>query len=214
MLLPNSIWISDDTPQKGAPRAALFLDRDGVVVKDVHYLSRVEDVVLERGAPELIRWAHEAGLAVVVVTNQSGVARGLFDWTAFEAVEAEISRLLAAQGVGLDLVIACAFHQDHTLGFGDEHARWRKPGPAMIELGAKMLGLDLSASWMVGDRASDTGAARGAGLAGSVHVSTGHGAAERAEAVAFGAEGFRVVTAADPLEALQILRDAFGHKAS
>jgi D-glycero-D-manno-heptose 1,7-bisphosphate phosphatase len=213
MLLENGIWISSNETRRGAnARPALFLDRDGVVVKEVHYLSRTEDVVLELGAVELIGWARQAGLAVVVVTNQSGVARGLFGWAAFEAVEAEVARQLAAHGVDLDLVIACAFHEEHTNGFGPEHARWRKPGPAMIELAGERLGIDLAASWMVGDRVSDVGAAHGAGLAGAVHVLTGHGVRERAAAERLATEGFRVLNAADPMEALQLLRTALARR--
>lgn len=214
MLLPNGIWISDDKPMRGAKRPALFLDRDGVVIREVHYISRAEDVALERGAVDLIRWAHEAGLAVVVVTNQSGVARGLFGWPAFEAVESEIAEQLSAHGVGIDLVVACAFHEDHTDGFSADHARWRKPGPAMIELAGERLGLDLAASWMVGDRPSDIAAAQNAGLAGAVHVLTGHGARERLEAAALARKDFRLFTADDPLAALQVLRGTFSSRAS
>ena len=209
MLLENGIWISRQSPHKSGNSAALFLDRDGVIIKDTHYISRPEDVVLEHGAVELLKWAHDIGLAIVVVTNQSGIARGMFDWTEFAAVEAGIARQLSAQGVHTDLTIACAFHEDHTPDFSEAEARWRKPGPAMLELGASMVSADLAASWMVGDRVSDIGAAANAGLTGAIHVQTGHGAKVSDAALALAREGFVVASVADPMAALQILRDAF-----
>lgn len=206
MLLENGIWISTDTPKTQGKKPALFLDRDGVVVKEAHYLSRVEDVALEHGAVELLRWARENGHAIIVVTNQSGIARGLFDWATFETVDREINRQLEERGVGIDLTLACAFHKDHTPGYGEAHARWRKPGPAMLELGAAMTKADIDTSWMVGDRVSDIGAARNAGLAGAVHVATGHGAEASAAALAMATSDFSVLTARDPMEAYQLLR--------
>tara|TARA_R110002110_G_scaffold162046_1_gene361078 strand:+ start:493 stop:1137 length:645 start_codon:yes stop_codon:yes gene_type:complete len=214
MLLENGIWISRQSPRKSGNGAALFLDRDGVIIKDTNYISRAEDVALEHGTVEMLQWARDVGIAIVVVTNQSGIARGMFDWTEFAAVEAEIARQLSAQGVHTDLTIACAFHEDHTPDFGDAQARWRKPGPAMLELGASMVSADLAASWMVGDRASDIGAAANAGLTGAIHVQTGHGAKASEAALALAQEGFVVTSVADPMAALQILRDAFASKSA
>ncbi|MEN6543911.1 HAD-IIIA family hydrolase [Parvibaculum sp.] len=205
MLLENGVWISDPAPARhGGP--ALFLDRDGVIVHEVNYLSRPEDVALETGIGDLIDWVHARGIAVAAVTNQSGIARGRFGWTEFEAVEAEVARQLAERGVALDLVIACAFHEDHTEGFGAEHARWRKPGPAMLELAAAKLGCDLRKSVMIGDKASDVEAARNAGLAHAIHVLTGHGEKERPAAMQLARPGFTVHAAADLREALAILK--------
>jgi D-glycero-D-manno-heptose 1,7-bisphosphate phosphatase len=212
MLLDNGIWISDEKPAKERLRPALFLDRDGVVVKEAHYLSRIADVALEHGAVELLDWARREGLAIVVVTNQSGIARGLFGWATFEDVHREITRQLDAHHVAVDLTVACAFHEDHTEGFNDGHASWRKPGPAMLELAAEMMAIDLARSWMVGDRVSDIGAARNAKLAGAVHVETGHGAKDRAAAAGMAQDGFRVMSAEDPLAALQLLQDVFSDK--
>lgn len=212
MLLENGIWISKQTPHQYGHGAALFLDRDGVVIKEVNFISRAEDVALEHGAVELMKWARDLGLAIIVVTNQSGIARSMFGWTEFEAVEVEIERQLSAQGIHIDLTIACAFHENFTPGFGEAQARWRKPGPAMLELGASMVSAELAASWMVGDRASDIGAASNAGLAGAVHVQTGHGAKASEAALALAREGFAVMSVADPMAALQVLRGAFAHR--
>lgn len=150
--------------------AGLFLDRDGVIVRDPGYLRRAEDVRLIDGAAELIRTANGAGIPVLVATNQSGIARGLFGWEGFEAVQAEISAQLAASGARLDGVAACPFHPDFTPDYGPEQAQYRKPAPGMIDLLAKRLNIDKAASWMVGDRSRDIKAARAAGLAGGILV--------------------------------------------
>ena len=205
----HGIWISSTTPLAQRGGAALLLDRDGVLVREAHYLARPQDVYLERGAVELIQWAHGRGMAVATITNQSGIARGLFDWNAFEAVEREIARQLAERGVSLDLTVACPFHPEHTEGYSEAHARWRKPGPAMIELAAERLGFDAQMSWMIGDTASDIGAARNAGLMGAIHVLTGHGDKERAGALALATERFRVLAARDLDEALALFHELF-----
>ncbi|MES1991004.1 MAG: HAD-IIIA family hydrolase [Pseudomonadota bacterium] len=209
MLLENRIWISTDTPRQSVSGAALFLDRDGVVIRETNYISRIEDVVLENGIVELLGWAHETGLATVIVTNQSGIARGMFDWLAFEAVHREMTQQLHAAGVSIDLTIACPFHEEFTRGYGPAQARWRKPGAAMLELGGAMTASDGRKSWMIGDRANDMKAARNASLAGGIHVATSEGPDERAAALALAGDNFRVIGAAHPLEALQILRGKF-----
>jgi D-glycero-D-manno-heptose 1,7-bisphosphate phosphatase len=207
--IENGVWVSTAAPvlRRGGP--AILLDRDGVLVREAHYLARPQDVHLERGATELIAWAHERGMAVATITNQSGIARGLFDWGAFEAVEREIGRQLAERGVAIDLTVACPFHPEHTPGYDDTHDRWRKPGSAMIELAADMLGFDVRSSWMIGDTAGDMRAARNAGLAGAIHVLTGHGAKERTEALEVATKEFRILAARDLDEALILLRAFF-----
>ncbi|WP_339614564.1 HAD-IIIA family hydrolase, partial [uncultured Parvibaculum sp.] len=188
-------------------RPALFLDRDGVVVAERNYLSAPEDVALEDGAGDLMQWAREAKLALVCPTNQSGMARGRISLEALEAVEAEIARQLAERDAGFDLVIACPFHPDFTPDYGDEEARWRKPGPAMLELAEKMMEIDLKASWLIGDKASDIEAARNAGLKGAIHVLTGHGKAHREKAMSLATETFAVLPAVDLRDALPLLHD-------
>lgn len=206
MMLAEGIWMSTGTPARRDGAPALFLDRDGVIVKEVGYLADPRDVALEAGAVDLIAWAHARGLAIASITNQAGIARGRFGWPDFEAVEAEIARRLALAGVAVDLTVACAFHPAHTPGYGAAHAGWRKPGPRMIELAAEKLGVARARSMMIGDKASDIEAARNAGLAGAVHLLTGHGAHERVAALALARPGFAVLAAADPAEALALLK--------
>ena len=185
-----------------AGRPALFLDRDGVLVEEVGYLHRVQDVALAPGAPALVAAANRAGAAVVLVTNQSGVARGLFGWPEFEAVQGEIDRRLAASSARLDAVFACGASP---AGSGDpavaDHP-WRKPNPGMILAARERMGIDLARSVLVGDRAQDLAAARAAGLPLGVHVGTGHGMAaeEQTLARALATAAFAVRLAPGPAE--------------
>jgi len=207
--LPEGIWASNSSPERRTGAPCLFLDRDGVLVREVNYLHRVADVEIEAGVPEIIRFARDQGFAIVVVTNQAGIDRGIFGWDEFEVVEAEISRRLNAVSVHLDLVVACAFHPDYTQGYSLMHRAWRKPGPRMLELSAELLGVDLAKSWLIGDKASDIGAARAAGIAGAIHVATGHGKSEREAALKLAAPDFVVLPAEDLIEARNTLKEVW-----
>ncbi len=157
---------------------ALVLDRDGVVVEEVHFLHRPEDVRLVPGAAEVMAAARRQGIPVVLTTNQSGIARGLFGWEAFAATQSRLEILLAAERAAFDMVLACPFHPDGNPPYRAEHP-CRKPQPGMLLRAAERLGIDLAKSWVVGDRARDLEAGRAAGCAGGLHVLTGYGAAER-----------------------------------
>ncbi len=163
-------------------RPALFLDRDGVVVEEVHFLHRPEDVRLVPGAAEVMAAARRQGIPVVLTTNQSGIARGLFGWEAFAATQSRLETLLAAERAAFDMVLACPFHPDGDPPYRAEHP-CRKPQPGMLLRAAERLGIDLAKSWVVGDRARDLEAGRAAGCAGGLHVLTGYGAAEREDAI-------------------------------
>ena len=211
-LTEDGIWVSAVPPRAPQPVPGLLLDRDGVLVKEVNYLHRRQDVEILPGAVNLLRWARQAGLPVAVVTNQAGIARGVFGWEEFLAVHDEIASRLAAEGVGVDLTIACPFHPDHTPGWSAAHAHWRKPGPGMLLHAAELLNLDLKRSWMVGDNESDIAAAKAAGLAGAVHVLTGHGARYREAAQELNDSGFLVIAAKELGGALGVLSDSFQEK--
>src|SRR5688500_6506778 len=94
-------------------RPALFSDRDGTLIRDVHYLREPARVELVPGAVEFLRRFRDAGFALVVVTNQSDIARGLITAQDYEAVRARLDELLAAQGVALDASLHCPHHPDH-----------------------------------------------------------------------------------------------------
>jgi D-glycero-D-manno-heptose 1,7-bisphosphate phosphatase len=205
-LTKDGIWVCAATGRAPDPVPGLLLDRDGVLVREVNYLHRRQDVEIAPGAVALLRWAAEAGLPVAVVTNQAGIARGKFGWDEFLAVQDEIATRLSAEGVAVNLTIACPFHPDHTPGWTANHADWRKPGPAMLKHAASLLNLDLGRSWMVGDNESDIAAAKTAGLAGGVHVLTGHGVSFRTDALALASAKFSVLPVTGLEDALPLLQ--------
>ncbi len=127
-----------------ARRAAAFLDRDGVVVEEVGYLSCAADVRLTAGAAAAIRRLNDRGVPVVVVTNQAGVARGKFAEEAIAEVHAEIDRQLAAAGARINRYYYCPHHPEGAVERYRIVCRCRKPMPGMIELAAQELELDLA----------------------------------------------------------------------
>lgn len=167
-------------------RPVLFLDRDGVIVEEVTYLHRPDDVRLIDGVARLITAAEQSGAGVVVVTNQSGVGRGLYGWPDLAAVEDEVARQLGDAGAAVQAVFACPFHADARPPYDAADHPARKPNPGMLLMAAELLGLDLARSWIIGDRATDILAASRAGLAGGMLLGEGYddGEAERALALA------------------------------
>ncbi|MBM5798020.1 MAG: HAD-IIIA family hydrolase [Cyanobacteria bacterium K_Offshore_0m_m2_072] len=155
-----------------APTPALFLDRDGVLIEDRHYLSDPDLVSLCPGAAYLIDLASCIGWPVVVVTNQSGIARGLFEWTDFDNVNLRMLALL-----GEDSPIVAIYANGH--GPSAHPSSWRKPSPQMLVEAARELNLDLQRSILIGDRLSDLQAGAAAGVQMVIHVLTGHGLGER-----------------------------------
>lgn len=163
-----------DSPRRNGP--ALFLDRDGTLIEDPGYLSRADDVRILAAVPGALHRFREAGYALVIVTNQSGVGRGLYGWDDYEAVAARLRDLLAAQGLVLDAEYACGHAPDASCD-------WRKPAPGMILAAAEALGLDLGRSLLAGDKRLDIAAAAAAGLPRAAHVATGQGRKEREKLV-------------------------------
>lgn len=143
---------------------ALFLDRDGVINQDVYYLWRAEDVRWVEGIVPLCLEAQRQGYRLVVVTNQAGIGRGLYTTEQFEELMRWMRTELAAQGVTLDAVYHSPWHPKAEVAEWRREHEDRKPGPGMLRRAAVDLGLDLGRSIMVGDRCSDLGAARAAGV--------------------------------------------------
>ena len=133
-----------------AARRAAFLDRDGTIVEDAHYLSRPEQLVLLPGAADAIRRLNEAGVPVVIVTNQSGIGRGFFTGDEYAVVERALVEMLDASGARVLATYHCPHHPDVT-----GSCECRKPGLALYERAAREHGLDLAASLFVGDRWRD-----------------------------------------------------------
>lgn len=165
-LAEPGLWVEmlvpDPVAFKGRP--ALFLDRDGTLNIDTGYPRRPEEIVLIEALVPVVRAANAAGLPAVVVTNQSGIARGLLDWADFAATNGRLIELLAAQGARIDLVLACAYHEDGQPPYRAAGHAMRKPNPGMLLRAGKLMSLDLPHSLMVGDRERDLEAGRRAGL--------------------------------------------------
>ncbi len=131
-------------------RPAAFLDRDGTIIHDVDYISRPDDVQLLPGAAEAIRSLNNAGVPVIVVSNQSGLGRGYFTYDDYERVRARIEELLHAAGAHVDATYICP-HPPTT----PAACACRKPGVGLFEQAAKEHGLDLAGSWYAGDKWRD-----------------------------------------------------------
>lgn len=163
---------------EGCP--ALFLDRDGTVNVDTGYPSDPRQVVLRDAIVPVIREANQAGWPVVIVTNQSGVARGYFGWDSFGAVNGRVLDLLGERNCFVDLVLACAYHEAGEGILAADNHPMRKPNPGMLLRAAERLKLDLGRSVLLGDRHADLEAGRRAGLSRLFLVSEASAEAERA----------------------------------
>lgn len=131
-------------------RRALFVDRDGTIIHDAHYLHDASQVALLPGAVDFLRAFRDAGWLIVVVTNQSGIALGRVTEQNYLAVRARLDALLAEQGITLDATKHCPHHPDVT-----GPCRCRKPGTLMYEEARDALGIDFATSVFVGDRWRD-----------------------------------------------------------
>ena len=158
-------------------RAAAFLDRDGTIIEEVGYLDRVERVAFYPWTVDAVRALNGAGLPVVMVTNQSGVARGFFSEALVDEVHAHIASMLEAGGARLDAYYYCPHHPDGKIQGYAEHCQCRKPGPGLVDRATRELGIDPARSFVVGDRWVDVALARTVGAKG-VLVRTGYGLTE------------------------------------
>jgi D-glycero-D-manno-heptose 1,7-bisphosphate phosphatase len=143
---------------------ALFLDRDGVINQEIGYLHRPEDVRWVQGIVPLCRTAQRLGYKLVVVTNQAGIARGLYTEADFSALMSWMRAELRGEGVHLDAVYHCPYHPREGTGHYLREHPDRKPGPGMLLRAAADLELELGQSVLVGDRCTDIAAAHAAGL--------------------------------------------------
>lgn len=155
-------------------RRAVFLDRDGTVNVEADFLSDPELLVLESHAAEGLRALRDAGFTLLVVSNQSGVARGLFTENDVRRVNERLRRMLAEEGVEIAGLYYCPHHPEGTVGGYRGECECRKPAPGMFTRAAAELDLDCAASYTVGDRARDLEAGRRAGTR-CVLVKTGFG---------------------------------------
>ncbi|MET4387987.1 D-glycero-D-manno-heptose 1,7-bisphosphate phosphatase [Bradyrhizobium sp. F1.4.3] len=154
----------------GSLQPAVFFDRDGVLNVDSEYLFEIDKFLWIYGAIEAVKAVNDAGYLAFVITNQSGVARGLYEEADIHRLHDWMASQLAARGARIDAFEYCPFHPD---GLVDRYRRVsdrRKPQPGMIMDLLKTFPVDVSRSFVVGDRPSDIEAARAAGLTGHVFV--------------------------------------------
>jgi histidinol-phosphate phosphatase family protein len=152
-------------------RPGILLDRDGTIIVDHGYVGSVDRVDFIPGAPEAIARFNQAGIPVAVVTNQAGVARGLYGINDVARVHEHIEAHLAVRGAHIDLFLYCPYHPAGTVEAFARSSEDRKPRPGMANAAASALNLDLAASWVVGDRPEDIGLAKAVG-ASAVYLGT------------------------------------------
>lgn len=148
-------------------RPAVFLDRDGVLIVDRGYPHLESHLEFVEGAAEAVRRLNDAGYLVVVVTNQSGVARGYFTEAQMHAFNALMKKRLAEQGARLDAIYACPFHPEALVeAWRHPDHPDRKPNPGMLLRAIREHDIDPHKSFLIGDKPDDVEAARRAGVAG------------------------------------------------
>jgi D,D-heptose 1,7-bisphosphate phosphatase len=153
------------------PRPGILLDRDGTIITDHGYVGSVDRVEFIDGAAEAIASFNQAGIPVAVVTNQAGVARGYYGLDDVARVHEYIAAYLAAHEAHIDLFVFCPYHPAGVVDAFTRTSEDRKPGPGMARAAAAALNLDLTASWVVGDRPEDIGLAE-AVSASAVYLGT------------------------------------------
>jgi D-glycero-D-manno-heptose 1,7-bisphosphate phosphatase len=152
----------------------VFLDRDGTLIEEVGYLDRLDRLALFPWSGEAVKRLNARGFAVAVVTNQSGVAQGYFDEAFVRAVHRSLDARLGALGARIDGYYYCPHHPDAAVPAYRSACECRKPRPGLLERAARDLSVDLSRSFVVGDRWSDIALAQAAGARG-ILVRTGYG---------------------------------------
>jgi len=180
-------------------RGAALIDRDGTIIVERRYLADPAGVELLPGAAEGLRRLRALGLALVVVTNQSGIARGYFDEATLDAIHARLAALLAAE----DLVLDGIYHCPHG---PDDECACRKPGVELAHRAARDLGLDLSRAVVIGDKRADVELGRALGVPG-ILVRTGFGEEELAAGVTADHVADDLAAAAAVVETLALGRE-------
>jgi D-glycero-D-manno-heptose 1,7-bisphosphate phosphatase len=145
------------------PQRAVFLDRDGVIVDDPGYLSDPEALRLLPRVAEALIALRQSGWLLILVSNQSGIARGYFTEQRLAEIHARLREVLAVQGASLDAIYYCPHHPEGTVAGFARECECRKPQPGLLVAAARDLDLDLPQCWMVGDQLKDVAAGQAAG---------------------------------------------------
>lgn len=193
--LDESRWceLNADPSARGARTPAVFLDRDGVIIEEKHYISRPEQVEVIPGVREKIAEFLTLKVPVIVVTNQSGIGQGLLKWTDYDLIQARLVEHLGGASPFSGVYANSHLSVEH-------HAEWRKPNPGMIMRAVEDLNIEVQSSLLVGDKWVDLEAGRRAGIGHLAHVRTGHGAKERHKVI----RSFPEAALIDSLAALNV----------
>jgi len=159
------------------PRPAVFLDRDGTLIEEVGYLDRLERLAFFPWSVDAVRLLNHAGFLVVVVTNQAGVARGMYEESFVGEAHQYMDETLKAGGARVEAYYYCPHHPDGSVAAYRRQCECRKPAPGMLRQAERELGVDLGRSFVVGDRWLDIQMAQQVGAAG-ILVRTGYGRTE------------------------------------
>ena len=162
-----ALWKTKINASDRAAKRAIFLDRDGVVIAERHYLSDPEQVKILPGVVEAMIRAHDAGFLLVGVSNQSGIGRGRFSVSDFESVMTRLDELLEQGGISFDAFLYCPHAPE-------ENCKCRKPQPGLLQEASCHVNYSPNGSWVVGDKLCDVNLGRNLGL-GGILVLTGHG---------------------------------------
>ena len=156
--------MSQPMQESRSPNRALFLDRDGVINEEIHYLHKPEQVHFVPGVFSLCHHAQKLGYKLIVVTNQAGIARGYYTEEDFHALTRWMEAAFAREGVPLDRTYFCPHHPEHGVGAYRHECPDRKPNPGMLLHAAQDFSLDLARSVFIGDRCTDMAAGQAAGV--------------------------------------------------
>jgi|TARA_B110000483_G_scaffold23980_1_gene28189 D-glycero-D-manno-heptose 1,7-bisphosphate phosphatase len=151
-------------------KPALFLDRDGTIVKEQEYLHEPKNVKLNKNISYLINACNIMNIPVIEITNQSGIGRGYYSWNDFIKTEQQIRKFLLLENAKVDMLCACAFHSDALGKYKVDNHSWRKPNIGMLLQAKNSLNINLNDSWIIGDRISDIRAGENAGIKGGVYL--------------------------------------------
>ena len=154
--------------KKKNPRTAIFADRDGVIIKEKHFLSSSSEVELEEGSISFLNSAYRANIPVIIITNQSGIARGFFSWNDYEEVTKKMMKM-----IGENNPIIAIFANG--LPPNAPKNSWRKPSPEMVNSACSILNIEKKNSLIIGDRLTDIQCGINAGISNLIHLKTGHG---------------------------------------
>ena len=151
-------------------KPALFLDRDGTIVKEQEYLHEPKNVKLNKNISYLINACNIMNIPVIEITNQSGIGRGYYSWNDFIKTEQQIRKFLLLENAKVDMLCACAFHSDALGKYKVDNHSWRKPNIGMLLQAKNSLNINLNDSWIIGDRISDIRAGENAGIKGGIYL--------------------------------------------